>query len=154
MLRVALLAAIVLFVVPAAAMAAVGQVEPLIVRGYDDCVHATGRTGELGLPATDGVRFVQATRDGLRVGPRIKLAKGFECGSVVSRLNGAGVIAGAPRDEHAVVVSVREPGGGAWSVPVSIVLEAEWRAEVVRAAVSDRGDVIVSWRETRFDPNM
>jgi hypothetical protein len=36
---------------------------------------------------------------------------------------------------------------------VTIALEADWRAEVVRAAVSDRGDVIVSWRESRLGPN-
>ena len=138
---------------PAAAAAAIGQVEPLAFRGYDDCVQATGRPGELVVPATDGVRFVQATREGLKAGPALRLAKRFECGSVVSRANGAGVIAGAPRDESAVVVSVREPGGGAWGARVTIAMEAEWRAEVVRAAVSDRGDVIVAWRESRSAPN-
>ena len=150
MLRVTLLAVAVLLVAPAGATAAIGQVEPLTVRGSEDCVHATGRPGELALPATAGVRFAQATREGLQVGPRIELAERFECGSVVSRANGAGVIAGAPRDESAVVVSVREPGGGAWSAPVTIALESDWRADVVRAAVSDRGDVVVSWRESRF----
>ena len=62
-------------------------------------MHATGRPGELVVPATDGVRFVQATREGLKAGPALRLAKRFECGSVVSRANGAGVIAGTPRDE-------------------------------------------------------
>ena len=125
-----------LFVTPAGATAAIGRVEPLTVRGYDDCVQATGRPGELALPATDGVRFVQATREGLEAGPAIELGERFECSSVVSRANGAGVIAGAPRDEDAVVVSVREPGGEAWNAPVTIALEADWRADVVRAAVS------------------
>jgi hypothetical protein len=155
MLRFVLLVTVVLSMAPAGAMAAIGQVDPLTVRGYgyDDCVQATGRPGELALPSTDGVRFAQATREGLKAGPPMKLAKRFECGSVVSRANGAGVIAGAPRDDGAVVVSVREPGGGAWSAPVTIALEEDWRVDVVRAAVSDRGDVIVSWRESRFGPN-
>ena len=71
MLRATLLAVTVLFVAPAGAAAAIGQVEPLTVRGYDDCVQATGRPGELAMPATDGVRFVQATREGLKAGPAL-----------------------------------------------------------------------------------
>lgn len=153
MLRATLLAVAVLSVAPAAAAADIGQVEPLTFRGYEDCVHATGRPGELAVPATDGVRFVQATREGLKAGPALRLARRFECGSIVSRANGAGVIAGTPRDETAVVVSVREPGGGMWGAPVTIAAEAEWRVELVRAAVSDRGDVIVTWRESQFGPH-
>ena len=72
---------------------------------------------------------------------------------MVSRANGAGVIAGAGRQASAVTVSVREPGSGSWGAPVTITLQAEWRPDVVRAAVSDRGDVVVAWRETRFGPD-
>ena len=152
MLRATLLAITVLCVAPVGAGAAVGQVAPIPGRGYDDCLQVTGLPGELVMPAPGGIRFVAATREGLKPGAVLQLADAFECGSVVSRANGAGVIAGAGREAAAVTVSVREPGSSTWGAPVTIALQAQWRPDVVRAAVSDRGDVVVAWRETRFGP--
>ena len=153
MLRATLLAITVLCVAPLGAGAAVGQVAPIAGRGYDDCLQVTGLPGELVMPAPGGIQFVGATREGLKPGAVLQLADAFECGSVVSRPNGAGVIAGAGRQASAVTVSVREPGSGTWGPPVTIALQAQWQPDVVRAAVSDRGDVVVAWRETRFGPD-
>ena len=135
---------------PATAGAQFGQVEPLTLRGDDDCVRTTGAPGELALPATDGVRFAQATRAGVQLGRTVTMGKGFECSAAVTRASGAGVIAGELNDS--VVASVRAPGGD-WGAPVSVPVERTWRADDVAAAVSDRGDVIVTWREesTRYE---
>ena len=149
-MRAALVALALLAATPATAGAQFGQVEPLTLRGDDDCVRTTGAPGELALPATDGVRFAQATRAGVRLGRTVAMGKGFECSAAVTRASGAGVIAGELSDS--VAVSVRTPGGD-WGAPMAIPVESQWRADSVAAAVSDRGDVIVTWREesTRFE---
>ena len=69
LMRVALVALALLAATPATAGAQFGQVEPLTLRGDDDCVRTTGAPGELALPATDGVRFAQATPHGCPAGP-------------------------------------------------------------------------------------
>ena len=94
LMRAALVALALLAATPATAGAQFGQVEPLTLRGDDDCVRTTGAPGELALPATDGVRFAQATRTGVQLGRTVTLGKGFECSAAVTRASGAGVIAG------------------------------------------------------------
>ena len=143
-MRTSLVALALLAATPATAGAQFGQVEPLTLRGDDDCVRTTGAPGELALPAADGVRFAQAARTGVQLGRTVTLGKGFECSAAVTRASGAGVVAGKLDDS--VVASVRAPGGD-WGAPVSVPVEQEWRADEVAAAVSDRGDVIVTWRE-------
>ena len=79
LMRAALVALALLAATPATAGAQFGQVEPLTLRGDDDCVRTTGAPGELALPATDGVRFAQATRAGAparpdrRAGQRVRV---------------------------------------------------------------------------------
>ena len=117
LMRAALVALALLAATPATAGAQFGQVEPLTLRGDDDCVRTTGAPGELALPATDGVRFAQATRAGVQLGRTVTLGKGFDCSAAVTRASGAGVIAGELDDS--VVASVRAPGGD-WGAPVSV----------------------------------
>jgi hypothetical protein len=143
-LSLALLAA-----APATASAAFGEVEPLALRGDESCATATGLPGVLAVPAKGGVQFLQATREGLKPGVTVALGEQFyECSHVVSRPNGAAVIAGRAGYDGGIRIVVRE-AGGAWGTPVTIPTEDGWGAEQISAAVSDRGDVLVVWREGR-----
>lgn len=153
-MRALLLSLALLAAAPASASAALGQVEPLAVRGDLSCVAATGTPGELTLLTSAGVRFAQATKTGFALGPAIKVPEGFSCGATRTRPSGAGVIAGAAEFNRLVTVLVRDPGG-TWSAPIALAVEDGWSANGVTAAVSDRGDVIVAWSEqqeskTRF----
>lgn len=147
-MRTLLLSLALLAAVPASASATLGQVEPLTLRANSECVGPTGMPGEIAVPTMDGVRFVQATREGLKPGATVSLGgESYDCPSVVTRPTGAGVIAGRAPGSNGVVVVVRDPGGG-WSAPVTIPLENRRNAEQIGADVSDRGDVLVTWRES------
>lgn len=147
-MRTLLLSLALLAAAPASASAALGQVEPLALRGSSECVAPTGTPGEIVVPTKDGVRFVQATREGLKPGASVPLGgESFDCPSVVTRPSGAGVIAARASGSSGIVVVVRDPGG-AWGAPVTIPLEERRNAQQVGADVSDRGDVLVTWRES------
>src|SRR5690349_19403126 len=101
----ALIPLLVGLLLPASASAAqLGQGTPLDLGGDEWCLRATGMPGELVVPATDGMRVVAATRDGLVAGRTLKLGKGFDCGSAVGHANGAAVIAGSTQDGAVVAV--------------------------------------------------
>ncbi len=124
------------------------EAPPLVLRGDRYCVDVTDTPGEVVAPARDGVRFVRATRSGLQPGPTIKLGEGFRCEAIATSPTGAGVIAGTVGGT--LVVAVRDPGG-AWSAPVTLAGgDTEAIRDEIAAAVSERGDAIVAWKEHRF----
>ena len=146
MRRLWLIAAIALATPASASAAPLGEVAPLNLRGDSDCVRTTGTPGELVTRTDDGMRFIVATRAGLQRGPEVKLPGNSECGPVETRPNGAGVIVGASGSSLNAVI--RDPGG-AWGEPVEIATyEQNTFPQEIQAAVSDRGDVIVAWKES------
>lgn len=146
-MRALALAIAALAAAPASAGAAIRQVEPLRVESLSGCVRATGTPGELAVETSEGVRFVQATRAGLKPGPLLEVGEPglLWCASVDTRPSGAGVIA---MPGETLSVAVRDPGGS-WGAPVQFDPGEEWGAPAVHATVSDRGDVLVVWREIR-----
>ncbi|RKQ90662.1 hypothetical protein C8N24_0475 [Solirubrobacter pauli] len=155
-MRALLLSLALLAGAPASASAALGQVEPVKVSQDESCLGATGRPGEISSPTTSGVRFFVATREGLKPGGRVQLADGqFRCEAVAGKPTGAGVIVGQSytptvegETDERIVASLRDPGG-AWGAPVTIPVEQGWSPDVVDASVSERGDVLISWRERK-----
>jgi hypothetical protein len=114
-------------------------------------VAPTGAPGEVAIGSTSGARFLQATRTGFVAAGEVKAGEGFTCGGVISRPNGAGVIAGTQYYGDEVVAVVRDPGG-TWSAPIAVAQRAGWNPDTVVGAVSDRGDVAVAWVEERERP--
>src|SRR4051812_12929309 len=96
-MRVPILLLVVLLIPASASAAPLGEVPPLDLRGDQYCVRATGVPGELAVPTPNGMRLVQATRDGLRADRELKLGASFDCGTVAGNANGATVIAGETR---------------------------------------------------------
>src|SRR4051794_32974900 len=97
--------------------ATLGEVPPLPARGQRFCTDVTATPGEVVVSTLTGVRIVSATRSGFRSGPSIRFGEAFLCGQVATRPSGAGVAAGTVGG--AVVVSVRDPGGG-WGAPMTL----------------------------------
>src|SRR5690349_275993 len=116
-MRLVLLLVAALVAAPSAGAATLTEAPPLVAHGNRYCVDVTDTPGEVVVATRDGVRFVHASRTGLRAGTAIRFGEGFQCGSVATRPSGAGVIAGKVNDT--VVVSVRDPGG-AWGAPVRL----------------------------------
>src|SRR5690349_1654970 len=145
----ALIPLLVGLLLPASASAApLGEVAPLALRGDGDCVAATGTPGELATHAAEGVRFLSATRSGLALGPFVGFTGSSTCPAVATRASGAGVIVGQTGAD--LSARVRDPGG-TWGAPVQIAKgDDEWFTVDVLAAVSDRGDVIVAWKEAQI----
>ena len=143
-MRVALVALALLAATPATAGAQFGQVEPLTLRGDDDCVRTTGAPGELALPATDGVRFAQAAPHGCPAGPDRHAGQGVRVlGGRHPRERRGRDRGRARRQRGRERARARRRLGRSGQHPV----EQDWRADDVAATVSDRGDVIVTWRE-------
>ncbi len=129
--------------VPAPASAATfGEAPPTALRGDQYCLRATDTPGEVAVPALNGIRFLQATKDGLRPVQDVPVGAGFRCQTVVTRPSGAGVIVGESGSSDVVAV-IREPGG-AWGAPVAI---DAGDVNDVAAAVSDRGDVVLAVKQ-------
>ena len=140
-----------LLVVPGGASAAtLGELRPLVLPAGSACVDPSGAPGELAIQTSEGVSFVTATRSGFTPGAKLKFAAPYPCRRIVGRTSGAAVIA-TETEADGLAVAVRDPGG-AWGAPVPLTPEAGWRVEDVEPAVSDRGDVIVAWREVRWQP--
>lgn len=114
----------------------------------------TGAPGQVAVGAPAGMRFVQVTRSGFQLGETVKLGEYFECSAVALRPNGAGVIVGT-RFGRQLVAAMRDPGG-TWSAPVVIAEDSTvqrdgfWYQVGAEAAVSDRGDIIVAFKETDY----
>jgi len=151
-LSLALLAA-----APATASAAFGQVQPVTVSKNEECLGATGRPGEISASAFGGVRFLVATREGFQPGGKVELGgEFFQCDAIAAHPSGAGVIVGHESTttddggfEERYVASIRDPGG-TWGEGVELPVDQDWSADVLRAAVSDRGDVLITWRERKL----
>ena len=144
-----LLLAVAALALPASASAAtLGEVAPLTLRGNEDCAGTTGAPGELVVATKTGVRFVSATRAGFQLGQALDLGPNFECQAVKVRPSGAGVIVGDV--QGAIVAVVRDPGG-TWSAPATISKTNSSAYSLYASAdVSDRGDVIVAYKESRY----
>lgn len=142
-MRALVLAVALLAAAPATASAALGQVEPITVDRDEECLGATATPGLISAHGPRGVRFIQATREGLKPLAAVRLTDEWsQCEAIATSVSGAGVIVVRNSlDEY--FASVRDPGG-AWSaaVPVGTSLSE------LSAAVSDRGDVLLAWRET------
>jgi hypothetical protein len=140
-----------LLIAPASAHADFTEIPTYDFTGEPSCVAPTGAPGEVAIGSTSGARFLQATRTGFTQTAEVKAGEGFTCGAVVSRPNGAGVIAGTQYYGDSVVAVVRDPGG-AWSAPVHVASREGWTPDTVVGDVSERGDVVVAWTEERSRP--
>ncbi|HEY6887806.1 MAG TPA: hypothetical protein VI300_08505 [Solirubrobacter sp.] len=146
----ALLCAALLFAAPASA-ADFGQAPPLTVKGVrPECGGPAGAPGELFSMGRHGVQFHELTRAGATPGPALRMGQELpDCAAVATTAGGAGVVA-CCANEFVVVAALRDPGGS-WGDPAELSPGEGWRPEKVAAAVSDRGDAIVTWTETSFD---
>jgi hypothetical protein len=140
-----LLVALLMFTaLPQTAHAAFGEVVPLELHD-DECVRPTGVPGQLALATDRAVRFYGVARDGFTPRERVEFVwDGLGCATTSVRTTGAGVI--AARHDGRVVIRPRDPGG-TWLPVVALEPTAETYVSGVAAAVSDRGDVLVTWRE-------
>jgi hypothetical protein len=121
---------------------------------YGGCPRATGVPGEIALESRDGVRFLEATRDGYRPRGQLTIAD-LGCPEAAARANGAAIVGGVHRgsgldDADAIVAAVRDPGG-AWGEPVSFELPEYAIVDDVRMSVADSGDAVVAWNEETDD---
>ena len=149
--RFLLLVVLLVFVVPGRASAAtLGELRPLELPAGLRCVDPTGAPGELAVQGPEGVRFVSVSRSGFANGPELSFAARYACRRIAGRVTGAAVIA-AETEDGGLAVAIREPGG-VWGPVVALTPEAGWTVEDVEPAVSDRGDVVVAWREVRTGP--
>ena len=142
MLRRSLLLFLALAVPAPASAATFGETPATALRGDQYCLRATDTPGEVAVPVLNGIRFLQATKDGLQTVQDAQIGAGFRCRTVATRPSGAGVIVGQSSGNVLMAV-VRDPGG-AWSAPLSIDAGS---VDDVAAAVSDRGDVIIAVKE-------
>ena len=147
---VPLLAVLVLLLAPAGAHAAtLAEVPPLNLRAGTACAGATGTPGEVATPTETGVRFSAATRRGFRRRQDVKLGERFLCQSVRTLPGGAGLIVGD--DGGGTVAAVRDPGG-AWSDPIDLSGSGAGFVSDIAAALSQRGDAVVAFKETPLRP--
>jgi hypothetical protein len=118
-------------------------------KSYGGCPGATGVPGEVAIESSRGVRFLQASREGLRVREELELGGDTVCPEVSRRANGVGVVAaqrlGAGSGDE-VVATVRDPGG-AWRPPVSLAIPEGSYVYDLDTAVADSGDAVVAWTE-------
>lgn len=149
--RCLMLLASALLLAPASAHADFSETPTYDFTGEPSCMAPTGAPGEVAIGSTSGARFLQATRTGFVPAGEIKAGEGFSCGSIASRPSGAGVIAGTQFYGDSVVAVVRDPGG-TWGTPVAVASRDGWQPQTVIGAVSDRGDVAVTWVEERSRP--
>jgi len=137
--------------VPGAASAAgLGELRPLELPAGRTCVDPTGVPGELALQTVEGVSLVSVSRSGFTPGQRLSFAAPYPCRSLVGRASGAAVIA-VDNGYEGVLAAVRDPGG-AWGPVVSLPTQDGWHVDDIEPAVSDRGDVLLVWRETYSGP--
>src|SRR5262245_44884512 len=136
------LTAALLAAAPASA-APFGELPFQVAPGGVSCLRATGAPGELIAWAPGGARPLRATATGLVAETTLALGDTDRCPVAAVQPNGAGVVAVAT--PKSITVALREPGG-AWSAPV-VLPHSAVETDRVAAAISERGDAILAWRE-------
>jgi hypothetical protein len=142
MRRLALAGALLAFAPATASAASFAETPFHAIAAGASCLRATGAPGELAAWAPSGARGLHATTSGLADAGTIPLGSVFACPQVVAQPNGAGIAAASVAG--GIAVALREPGGG-WGVPLAI--RAGRGVTDFSAAISERGDAVVAWRE-------
>jgi hypothetical protein len=153
-LRVAL-AFVAVLLAPAPALAqSFGTAAPEHARiTSPECIGSTGGPGEVVTTTSEGPQLLHAARTGFTAGALPAFSGTLhDCALAATSGTGAASVVVCCVGEGTLAATFREPGTD-WSTPTELTPLEGWAAVDPDPAVSDRGDAVVAFDETRYAPS-